>query len=815
MAADFEWFSTLGFPDNQDLPFIRYTVEWTRTGEQEPQPKWNHGWLLEDAKTSYRTRSTSFLPQEWIVGTGETKNRFEPVDFLRYAPLEVLPPTEPIWEQQRGGRGTRYPRRTHLFILGWMCAKRGSDELAARLYEQAVREPIQSNDPRDVVDEVPPPLRPKLERDLGTFEIFRLMREFGDPSVRRAGLLARAEAFQRLYPHCDHVKLAASLAETLRSMIAEDAAHPVLNGEQLANASEAEQVKEWIFRLRDENAIQVNQPGRVEIFNRSGSSQKSLSSPAHQLVKLGEAAIPALIENLTNPRLTRSVACRDFDKFSHFVLTVGDVALATLEQIASREFYKSPTSEGTLSSDGKAKEVRAEVEKWWTARQTTGPAAEFMTAAARGDANAVLAGKRLLKDFPGEALQPILAGAEAAQNEQVRSDFMVLLSQLKGEQVNAALLKEVKEGPFLGARAQAAAILDRSGHREAMPILAEYWKTSAPARSGTPTFSREKLIAALILSDAPDGIRALAEGLQKRSPRCREYILDAIQSDSRRMQEYKLGNLAIKPTPENRLSAEKLTAIEDLLVAEMEDNGGSISRYVSSGDTVTRENPRFCDLAAAELAKRWPQKYRFNLRSPFVAREQQRISLLNTYRTARGQVLIPLPEPRPIVAPGERDKVAAIYFTRGELKVPDEVLIVLKNAKGRKVDTDFFKELRTAFVTPYNGQLPPDDHGFELRAYREEDQTGTSLVISPSQRFPIPDGRARQWNLSATILTPKQHPVSAIEHGIFDRDAERDRQADGDKIASLLTKASLHPASEPLDILINFTSEQRGEDMEY
>ncbi len=197
-------------------------------------------------------------------------------------------------------------------------------------------------------------------------------------------------------------------------MIAEDDTHPASTVDEIAALPPAEQAQEWIFRLRDQNGAQMGQPGWVDIF------MTHEDSPAHHLLKLGDAAVPALIAALGDSRLTRSVGYgRDFF-FSHEVITIGDAALTILERIADRQFPRSWLVRAAKAEDGKTDPARVAVQKWWDERQGKGVLAELAEATARGDFSAERAGARLLADFPDAAATPILTGAAATKSDGER-----------------------------------------------------------------------------------------------------------------------------------------------------------------------------------------------------------------------------------------------------------------------------------------------------------------------------------------------------------------------------------------------------------
>jgi hypothetical protein len=88
------------------------------------------------------------------------------------------------------------------------------------------------------------------------------------------------------------------------------------------------------------------------------------SGPARKLVDLGYAAVPRLIDALDDRRPTRTVGYWRDSIYSHYVLRVGDCAVAILEQIAGRQFL-GRTRHASMIKAGAEHRVREEVLKWW------------------------------------------------------------------------------------------------------------------------------------------------------------------------------------------------------------------------------------------------------------------------------------------------------------------------------------------------------------------------------------------------------------------------------------------------------------------
>ena len=207
LAGDFEWFGKLGFPDVKELTFVRYFYGWASYSGGRREEMWSNGFLLEDTPEKFRVLTLQFNAPEFPKAKlGGTDYRYEPADLRVFAEAELHPPhpQDAMSRRRDLTRGPHFTERTRLFVLGWMCARQGLDDLAARLY--AAAQGAAGINLRDTEqDEKAWPMRGKLDRDLGHFEMWRTIVAFGDLHLTRRELLARLRALPVLYPHCDHL----------------------------------------------------------------------------------------------------------------------------------------------------------------------------------------------------------------------------------------------------------------------------------------------------------------------------------------------------------------------------------------------------------------------------------------------------------------------------------------------------------------------------------------------------------------------------------------------------------------------------------
>ncbi len=399
-VADFEWFSTLGFPDLRGCPVALVT-----TGQWMPVmmfPRFENtpvdAFLLrpddgtgrftvlttdlfthEFAKAAEipKEMMTSEPPEDWRVDY-ETKPLADAAD--AYLARLPRPRDEMAIESSRFVGKKTLSERGEIFLWAWACWRNGLDERAARLYEYAsslLRPPDSDFYPKD--SDI---FRERLEQDLAYSMIWRTTVDFADVKISRPQLLAAFERVARDYSRSESAPSARATADRLRKMIAEDTAHAARRGVPIGQFPVDQRIPELIFRLRDQTGRQNSQPGSCNIFAPyaiPADSPEPDEDPATSLVDLGYAAVPRLMAALGDRSFSRAVGFhRDF-YFSHHVLTVGDCAEQTLESIAGRSFCTPETADHYLSRDYDPAEVRKQVEAWWqevqrkSERQTTAP----------------------------------------------------------------------------------------------------------------------------------------------------------------------------------------------------------------------------------------------------------------------------------------------------------------------------------------------------------------------------------------------------------------------------------------------------------
>jgi hypothetical protein len=401
-----------------------------------------------------------------------------------------------------------------------------------------------------------------------------------------------------------------------------------------------ERVAELIFQLRDQNGEQRSQPGRCDVF----LDPRKEKSPAHQLVKLGFDAVPALIDALGDRRLTRSVGFhRDF-YFSHYALTVADCARAVLAQIAARDFYRW----GTISTEESSEAARREARAWWEQVQKKGEKQVLVDGVESDDVNCLAQAERLLAKFPDAAL-PAIAHCAPKATLWERQQLIDLAAEVKGESPVPFLLQEMNQDPDLDCRVAAARGLASHDHRESLEAMIAEWKKLSAMRTNKGDdaidgSAVQNLIGFLAGSGSPDAVRALSEGLQKHSVNDRLAVVSAF-GPSGNVRVFSIGaGGSIKPVEAKDGGKALADVIEDLLVRALDDSEQRMGVSATWGDK-SFSDPRIGDVAGHVLWTRWPKKYTFDISASTAVRDRQRLELKNVWRKEHG--LPPLEQPKP------------------------------------------------------------------------------------------------------------------------------------------------------------------------
>jgi hypothetical protein len=744
-----EWFENLEWPDLRGTPYIEITLGKSIMGNKVTDGPRVRGFLMGEDDQAFTVfadgtcADSSFssgagwpfvvqrIPKsnpEWPDYMQRTHRMIE----LSVAVDEVLkelhrPKEDDEYRHSRIGK--KVTTRTALFVLARCCAKQGRADLADKLDAEVIKLSDVPLDPTREGDKV---LRLTIEKEVAHALMWRAVVDCGDPSITRPELLARFERIVREFPNCEHHRRAIGFVENLRSMIAEDKEHA-----QIATPLEAmkveEKIKDLIFRLRDQNGHQWGQPGSCDIFS-DGRQLREGNSPAHQLVKLGHAAVPALIEVLDDHHLSRSVGYhRDF-YFSHSVLTVGECAEAVLSKIAGRSNWVPKTTIADYEKGRQVDKVRTAIEGWWRGVQGKGEKQILIDGVREGNWDSYEQAKRLATLDPEAALDALAAGLAAATTPWDRTRLVESIASIKTDAAADALRREVRNCASLGGRVAAATELFRRGDKDAVAPMIEEWRKWIPLPRGVSDVKHESadhLIVFLGTCGDADAMKALASRFAMMPPDIKLAIVGAATDNTILNQSVRK-----RGTP---LSPEAEAVAEELTVTALEDRTVRLGMNSTYGD-VTFQDPRVCDFAVYSLSKRWSHRYHFSWAATRLERDVQITQSRNVWRAAHGQEHLPLRErPSHISASFEPNTIAALKWIGGTPMdgLPFEV--------GKPLTAEALMEA----IIRLHRELPKDHPGFAFSAERPGDRRG--FVIEIEWKSGTPPASPTWWRHGSSI----------------------------------------------------------------
>jgi hypothetical protein len=125
----------------------------------------------------------------------------------------------------------------------------------------------------------------------------------------------------------------------------------------------------WIFKLRDLKAWPSPGMTTCDVLQDETGQADRMVSPARELVKLGEAALSAVIKHLDDPRPTRAIWWNWNDKSleSYYVLRYADCCRQIFESITGVQL--GLRGSGFIHRDGLSSEYRLKAHAWLMGRQ--------------------------------------------------------------------------------------------------------------------------------------------------------------------------------------------------------------------------------------------------------------------------------------------------------------------------------------------------------------------------------------------------------------------------------------------------------------
>ena len=791
-SQDFEWFATLGFPDVKGCPCVRLENggSWTLDGKPE-RIEYIDGFVLATNggnltlfATDLSTRTTTNADQpkgrmmsghfDWVNLRDEARAE---ITALQNRPAKA----DPFAHSSRSSE-----ERAEVFVLAWACWRQELFGESQQLYEQAqgMHTRVHSHDEFSS-------FRQALEMDFGHAMMWRAVGNLGDPSVSRQNILKEVQEIPEKYPHSEYCDQARQMARVLTRMIAEDQAHAATGSNDLASLPVAQQVRELIYCLRDQNGHQFTVPGRCDIFD---GFRRTTNTPAHQLVRLGYAAVPELIASLDSDTVSRSLAERQFSDAPSIVLTVGDCAEQILEKITGKAFYIPQYGNSYMSDEGKGPATRRAAEAWWAGFQRKGERQTLIDAVSAGGHDAPAQAELLCQRYPDIATETMIRGAKVATNDTVCAELVQQIGKMAEPPGIEFLKAEILHGPFLKSRVAAAFSLRQRGDQNSTTAMMREW-TRATEKDDSDKFEWNEVIEFLSGCDSVDAVLTLATNLSHCPAQIKLEVISGLGETNRWFRRYE------KP----RFSPATLDAIEQALAASLEDTDECYNTSFAR-DNKSLADPRICDLAAWFLADRWPARYAFDPSGSLGARNRQRLECLNSWRVAHSlppmQITprIQTPSSRPTVARDDAAKVTTIEWSEDSAKPGPDFAVRIANMKGKRLDPKQVVELLTDFA----GHPEQNSMGLKLQVSKEADLTGVSVVVRLISGAPPSPSGSVGWSVSEHVGLGGKMIDGGSGGGILEAYTE---SKSWDNLESAINQAVSAPADTPFEISVRIVAD--------
>jgi hypothetical protein len=351
-------------------------------------------------------------------------------------------------------------------------------------------------------------------------------------------------------------------------------------------------------------------------------------SPDAQLVNMGYAAVPQLLNALTDRNFTRAFRGDNYivDKE---VFEVRDAALGILNKIGHMNFW--PNERGALILGiGPIESPReyedhwdtaiADARGWWKLAQAKGERDATAELLGAGNGDPVSLARWMIEKYPEQAFDPITSAIK--QNEydpDLQADLMSLLPQTKSTKTSEFARKMLLTSEFGQTVAASAIVLSSTDPVAALDGLITAWdKARKKQRDNYYSFEIEALVRALLFEGSPRAIDAASSGLSSERIELRQTILREVE---------KFLKLKGRPTaPDMAVSS----SIENLLAKELID----LKPMQFTGvDSLTQDlSLRLCDFAAEMLSSFLPSVYRFEKSAPIASRNTQLKECLDVWR---------------------------------------------------------------------------------------------------------------------------------------------------------------------------------------
>lgn len=446
-------------PSARNHPFVKvWTGNWSRVGNEDPQPMFSFGLLLHDDGKRFRVLGERFHEISYQRTPKETDARLQ----VKYAPSDPLPKM-----RERSASEPGWNSVVDLYY-GWLADGLGQPALAETLFDRVEQTRMHRTKGNSFAT--------AAGIDLGMTRYEDLVLSFEQASMQDEERLRKLDLWLRAFPSHELAAQATDLREALaRSM-------------QRELADDATDIDRYVHQLTTtETGISIDGGWPFVLPMRGGER------PADRLFELGMSAVPALVRALDDDRPSRSIRIPGIRSPGSHVVRVNRIATQILGAIA-----------GLNITQVEPAAAKPEISAWLERVATLGYVEELVDRARTGDQRAC---QRLLDVAPdrlGAAVQVAMTRDLSAYQ---RKHLLRLVAQTESAAARLLLHDALESNDGAAIANVATKLLARPDQRaRVLPALHRALRTAKPGSRST-----EAIVALLCAHGTVESLDLLAE----------------------------------------------------------------------------------------------------------------------------------------------------------------------------------------------------------------------------------------------------------------------------------------------------------------
>lgn len=481
------------------------------------------------------------------------------------------------------------------FVMAWLAFSDGQPQLAEEILSLTI--------PRGGASQL---TKPRLSEVFARQLHDQIMRDWCFTETSLSAIHARMQHLHRTLPDTTISKRIGKTAGRFTAMLKVEAEHvrwkTTLPPDRAA-WPQAASIRDLIYQLRDANGQPMFNGHYGHPF---ATGDESAAGP--QLVKVGLAAVPELLESLDDESFSRSITQCYEDPMIR-VMTVGEVSVFALSDIARRDWSQKLRGSVTFQPDPAMAEIRREINDWWQSVGRLGEVEVLRKRLAHVKEGFEIhdIAKRLKQLDPDGAID-VIERAMGTQPGYVQASIVECLAEIPSSEATA-FLERMRSSQHPSVHVMAVRQLKQRGAGDYTADLLVRWKSITQTtesirqsrRSDADPNAFLTLFHYLLEFGGDDFFQTLPAVIQKARPQTAGMIVQALDlTFGRDETEYRARREARPDHIRNRALVTLLTALED------ERRPPSVFQFPNG--TVTQPTEcRVCDSAAIALASlmRW------------------------------------------------------------------------------------------------------------------------------------------------------------------------------------------------------------------